>query len=113
MSKVPPGQGGPKPLTKADIEATAKEICDLEKEAKRLAEEAHEIAMTRDVQLKEAKRVAAESRVRSQAPLSNLFLKIDHLQSAYAAQSAAWAHRVKSAENARLAAPQELTVVHS
>ena len=37
-------------------------------------------------------------------PLSTLFLKIDHLQSAYAAQSAAWAHRVKSAENARLAA---------
>ena len=37
-------------------------------------------------------------------PLSTLFLKIDHLQSAYAAQSAAWAHRVKSAENACLAA---------
>lgn len=37
-------------------------------------------------------------------PLSKLLLTIDHLQSAYAAQSAAWAHRVKSAGNAHLAA---------
>jgi hypothetical protein len=64
MSKKPkPPQGGPKPLTKDDIERTAAELRNLEAEAKQLKAEAFERSLTRDVDLKEAKRVAAESRV--------------------------------------------------
>ena len=55
---------GPMPLSAEDLAKREAEIHGLEEKRRRLKEEAQERALGRDVELKEAKRVAAESRVK-------------------------------------------------
>ena len=71
---------GPMPLSEEDLAKREAEIQDLGEKRRRFKEEAAERALGRDVELKEAKRVAAESRVKVDEIKTEMSKKLAELE---------------------------------